>query len=86
MQAHANFFEIKIIATLRKEQQFHLIKFAIFPDEIERTYYFPTAFLLFTYISILINTKRQVHSKMSDLSRKSSMLTISTPSSSIHPR
>ena len=31
MQARANFFEIKIIATLRKEQQFHLIKFAIFP-------------------------------------------------------
>ena len=31
MQARANFFEIKIIAALRKEQQSPLIKFAIFP-------------------------------------------------------
>ena len=31
MQARANFFEIKIIATLRKEQQFYLTKFPIFP-------------------------------------------------------
>ena len=31
MQARANFFEIKIIATLRKEQQSPLTKFAIFP-------------------------------------------------------
>ena len=31
MQARANFFEIKIIAALRKEQQFHLTIFAIFP-------------------------------------------------------
>ena len=37
MQARANFFEIKIIATLRKEQQFPKQKFSYFPDEIERT-------------------------------------------------
>ena len=30
MQARANFFEIKIIATLRKEQQFYLTIYAIF--------------------------------------------------------
>ena len=37
MQARANFFEIKIIATLRKEQQFSKLIFPFFPDEIERT-------------------------------------------------